>query len=223
MSQSWYHGLSFERTKEEDDAFSEIGQNWQCQGGIAVADEAVVLYGTTDLDPRIFITQSSNEKYPILYAQRYPKHSRDYTDDGFYVELVGNVDLVLVCVCVYDWNHCSYTQWDDYLDFPNKIYRFSDYIKEMKLQARLREDWELVRTPLSIPIRSNVEDDELYAFREIVLYYSKYVQPKEDRKLHLSKMTQVQSELLCSPPSNLLENGGKWYQQSKCDFDQKRS
>lgn len=221
----WHTNLSFKRTDQENTAFSEIGQTWKYAWKTHTPEENTkMLYGTDDWPNEKICTSSYNDKYLILFSERYPKHSRDYSDNGIYVELVGiiqNSDLIPLCVCVYDWSHCSCYEWDDGMSSPNKIYRFSGYVSEMKAQARMRPNSYLLTTPLETSIDNSDDDDELYGFREIMRFYDRYIKMNLDKQVHLEKLLEVNTQIEYSPPSNLIKDGGILYQQTKSDFDSK--
>ena len=213
----WYQKLNFTRTEDENHAFQYVQDNWRL--GFPVTNSKELLYDTHK-STSDYHNDDKND-YIILFGERYPKHSRDYQDDGIYVELISHKNLIdPLIVTVYDWSHCSCNEWDDGLSSPNKIYRFSDYINEMKKRASIWPEHYLLSTPLNSDIISNTEDDELYAFREIVLFYHKYIKPKKEQK---ANMLQVIAEINCLPPTDLLPSGGQKYQEALMHFSKEAS
>lgn len=210
----WYQKLNFTRTQAEDDAFEFVQDNWSL--GSPVTNSQELLY---DIQGSTTNDDSNNNEYIVSFGERYPKRSRDYQDNGIYVEVIRQKDsLDPLIVNVYDWSHCSCNSWDDGISTPNKIYRFSDYIREMQKISNINKFNYLIVAPLKQNIVTCDEDDELYAFREIVQYYLKYIQPDKDRQKHKKSMSLISHQIVCSPPSKLLPSGGLQYQEALTHF-----
>ena len=100
-SKSWYNDLKFTRTHSENEAFRVIQEDWYCQSTMMNHDKNnLILYGKEDVSKNDIIYNVPGMNYVILFSQRYPKHSRDYQDEGFYIELIGASDFEPLCVCV---------------------------------------------------------------------------------------------------------------------------
>lgn len=214
----WYQTLNLLRTQDEDAAFNYVQDHWR--PGFPITNSNELLYHSNDS-----YENRSDEEYFVSFGQRYPKESRDCPDEGIYVELICRKNLIdPLIVNIYEWfsdqwDHGCSGEWNDSLSSPDKIYRFSDYINEMRKQANINQQNYLLSTPLNSNIISNDEKDELYAFREIVQYYFKYIQPQKEQQAQKVKMIDVITQIDYHPPIPLLPTGGQKYQDTLNHFN----
>ena len=108
--------------------------------------------------------------YTVLFHERFPGRSRDYSDDGIYLEVIGVGDVPLA-VAEWNWKHCSCYQWDDSLKLPTTVYSFKSYVNLRKNELFSYDETGTSHYTATVPIDQPMDkntEDHLYAFRKVI-------------------------------------------------------
>lgn len=104
--------------------------------------------------------------YITLFADRFPGVSRDYQDDGYYIRILGKPDEPMA-VAIWDWSHCSCYEWDHYLKLPDRVHKFSSYIRLSANDCLNDPEHYLCKLNMHEIFDNNSNDDEKYAYWKI--------------------------------------------------------
>lgn len=144
--EKWHQVVTVPSREEETACVKYVQDNWQ------YTDDA-----------------SYRGDYVKLFSNRYPHQSRDYQDDGFYIELVGKPNQPLA-VAYWNWSHCSCYNWDDHMKGPDNVYMFSSYMKLRSNDYACDTLFFLGQMSLNETWENDREDREMYAYWQLVHY-----------------------------------------------------